>query len=61
MVETHNDITFVVKFLIVEKAFEKILGRTSGDNAESTNMDLFRKAMVALAGSISLRNDICQA
>ncbi len=41
MIEICNHITFVVKLLVVEKIFEKILGCDSRDNTESTNIDLF--------------------
>lgn len=41
MVEIYNDIICVVKLLIVEKAFKEFLGRGLGDNAKSTNADLF--------------------
>ncbi len=41
VVETYNDVTFVIKLLIAEKAFEETLGCGLGDNAESTNTDLF--------------------
>lgn len=59
VVETYNNIIFVVKLLIVEKAFEKILDRDSRDNVVgNTNMDLFQK-MAVLAGGVCLQNDIC--
>ncbi len=58
VVETYNDVTFVVKLLVAEKAFEETLGRGSKDNAESTNIDLFRKETAALVGSILLQNYI---
>ncbi len=60
MVETYNDVIFVVKLLVTEKTFEKTLGCGLGDNAESTNTDLFRKGMTALAGGIPLQNYIHQ-
>ncbi len=41
VIETYNNVTFMVKLLVAEKAFEEILGRSSGDNVESTNIDLF--------------------
>ncbi len=61
MVETYNDVTFVIKLLVVEKAFEETLGRISRDNAESTNTDLFRKGTAALARGIPLQNYIRRA
>ncbi len=61
VVEIYNDVTFVVKLLVAEKAFEETLGCGSEDNAESTNTDLFRKGTAALAGGILLQNYICQA
>ena len=41
MVKSYNNVTFVVKLLVAEKAFEKTLDCDSRDNTESTNMDLF--------------------
>ena len=61
VVETYNNVIFVVKLLISEKAFEKILDCGSGDHAGNINTDLFQKEMVALAESIFLHNYICWA
>ncbi len=61
VVETYNDVTFIINLLVAEKAFEKTLGHDSGDNAENTNTDLFQKGTAALAGGIPLQNYICQA
>ncbi len=41
VVEIYNNITFVVKLLVAEKAFEETLGCGLGDNAENINTDLF--------------------
>ncbi len=54
VVEIYNNVIFVVQLLLAEKAFEETLVRGSGDNAESTNMDLFQKGMAALVGDIPL-------
>ncbi len=35
MVKTYDNVTFVVKLLIAEKAFEETLGHGLGDNVES--------------------------
>ncbi len=59
VVETYDNVTFVVKLLVAEKAFEKKLGCGSGDNAESTNTNLFQKRTAALVGGILLQNYIC--
>ncbi len=61
VVETYNDVTFVVKLLVAEKAFEETLGHGSGDNAESINTDLFQKGTAVLAEGIPLQNYICRA
>lgn len=61
MIETYNDVTFIVKFLVAEKIFEKTLDCGSIDNNKSTNTDLFQKKMAALAKTIFLQNYICQA
>ncbi len=58
VVETYNNVTFVVKVLVAEKTSEEILGRGLRDNVESINMDLFRKGTAALAGGIPLQNYI---
>lgn len=60
MIETYNDITFVVKLLVVEKTFKETLGYSLGDNGKSTNIDLFQKETVVLARNIPLQNYICQ-
>lgn len=60
MVETYNNVTFVVKFLIVEKIFKKTLGCDSKDNSKSNNINLFWKKTAALAENIPLQNYICQ-
>lgn len=59
MVETYNNVTFVIKFLIAEKIFEETLSYGSRDNGKSINTDLFQKGMVVLIGGISLQNYIC--
>ncbi len=59
VVETYNDVTFMVQLLIAEKAFKETLSHGLGDNAESTNTDLFRKRTTALVEGISLQNYIC--
>ncbi len=41
MVETYNNITFMVKLLIAEKEFEETLGYGLKNDAESTNTNLF--------------------
>lgn len=41
LVETYNNVTFMVKLLIAEKAFKKTLGHGSKNNMENTNIDLF--------------------
>lgn len=41
MIKIYNNVTFVIKLLVVEKTFEKILGHGSENNGKSTNMDLF--------------------
>lgn len=41
MVETYNNVIFVVKFLVAEKAFDKTLGYGLEDNGKNTNIDLF--------------------
>lgn len=41
IIKTYNDVTFLIKLLIVEKTFEEILDRGLEDNAENTDMDLF--------------------
>ena len=51
IVERYNDIIFVVKLLVAEKVFEKTLGCDLGDNAESTNTDLFHKGTAVLVGA----------
>lgn len=61
IIEIYNNVNFFVKFLIAEKTFEKILGRDSGNNGESTNIDLFQKGIAVLVGGIPLQNYICQA
>ncbi len=61
VIKTYNNVTFVVKLLIAEKAFEETLGHGSGDNVESTNIDLFRKKTTVLARGIPLQNYICRA
>ncbi len=61
VVEIYNDVIFVVKLLVAEKAFEETLGHGSGDNAESTNTDIFRKGTTTLAGGIPLQNYIRRA
>lgn len=59
VVETYNNVTFVVKLVIAEKAFKTTLGRTLGDNGKTFNMDLFRKETAELAKGIFLQNYIC--
>lgn len=61
MVETYNDITFVVKLLVAAKVFKKTLGHGLGDNGKTTNTDLFQKRTAALARGILLQNYICRA
>lgn len=58
MVKTYNNIIFMVKLLVVKKACEKTLGCILGDNSENTNINLFRKKIVVLAGDIFLKNNI---
>lgn len=41
MVETYNNITFVMKFLITEKTFIKILSHDSENNDKSIYINLF--------------------
>lgn len=41
IIEIYNNITFIVKHLIVEKIFKKTLGYNSRGNIKSTNIDLF--------------------
>ncbi len=60
MVEIYNDVTFVVKLLVAEKAFEEILDCGSEYNVESTNTDLFQKGTAALVEGIPLQNYICR-
>lgn len=60
VVETYNNVTFVIKLLVVEKVFEKILGHGLRDNGKTTNMDLFQKETAALAEDILLQNYIYQ-
>lgn len=61
VVETYNNITFVIKLLATEKAFEETLGCGLGDNGKITNTDLFQKRTAVLTRGISLQNYICQA
>ncbi|MCJ1346580.1 hypothetical protein MMC31_004798 [Peltigera leucophlebia] len=61
VVETYNDVTFVVKLLVAEKTFKETLSRGSGNNGENTNIDLFQKGTAALAGGIPLQNYIRRA
>lgn len=41
VIEKYNNVTFVIKPLVVKKVFEKILGCDSKDNGQNTNIDLF--------------------
>lgn len=41
MVETYNNIIFVIKLLVAKKVFEKTLAHGLGDNGKITNTDLF--------------------
>lgn len=59
IIETCNNVTFMVKFLVAKKVLGKILGRNLGDNSKSINTDLFRKKMVVLIKNILLQNNIC--
>lgn len=43
VVEIYDNVTFVMKLLIIKKTFEKILVCSLGDNCKSTNTDLFQK------------------
>lgn len=43
LVKIYNNVTFMVKLLVNKKAFEEILGYSSGNNAKNTNMNLFQK------------------
>ena len=52
MVKTYNNVTFVVKFLVAEKTFKKILNCDSGDNGKGINIDLFQKRIAALRRGI---------
>lgn len=52
MVEIYNEITFIVKLLVAEKAFEKILGHGLGVNVKNTNENLFWKRTIVLVGNI---------
>lgn len=52
MIEIYNNSILIVKLLVVVKAFEEILGCRLGDNTKSTNIDLFRKRIAALARGI---------
>lgn len=58
MVGIYNDVTFVDKLLVAEKAFEETLDCGLGDNSKNTNSDLFRKETIALAEGIPLQNYI---
>lgn len=59
MVKTYNNIIFIIKFLIVEKTFEKIIDYGLRDNSKITNTNLFEKKIAALAKHIFLQNYIC--
>lgn len=54
VIEIYNNVTFVVKLLVVKYVFKKILGHDLGDNAKSTNTDLFSKGKAVLIRSIPL-------
>lgn len=56
MIKIYNNVTFVIKLLVVEKTFEKILDHGSENNGKSTNMDLFWKEMIVLVKGIFLQN-----
>lgn len=59
VVETYNDITFVIKLLVARKVFKETLGCGSEDNGKTINTDLFQKGMAVLARAIFLQNYIC--
>ena len=61
VVKTYNNVIFVVKLLVVVKAFKILLGCDLGDNGETLNIDLFQKRMVEMARSIFLQNYILRA
>lgn len=54
VIEIYNNVTFVVKLLVAEKAFEETLGHDSGDNGKTPNTDSFQKEMATLTGGIFL-------
>lgn len=60
MIETYNDITFIIKLLVTKKIFEEILGRDSRDNGKNSNTNIFQKGITTLEGGISLQNYIHQ-
>ena len=54
IVEIYNNVIFVVKFLIAEKAFKEILSSDLGDHGKTLYIDLFLKETAMLAKSILL-------
>lgn len=60
IIEIYNNVTFVVKLLVIEKAFKKILSCGSKNNGGSINIDLFQKRTAALAKIFFFKNYICQ-
>lgn len=59
MIETYNNVTFMVRLLLAKKMYEKTLGYDLEDNSKSTNMNLFSKRIAMLVRGISLKNNIC--
>lgn len=48
VIEIYYNITFIVKLLIAEKAFAKILDHKLGNNGKNTNSDLFKSRIIVL-------------
>lgn len=60
MVKIYNNIIFIIKLLIAEKIFKKILSYSLKNNNKSINIDLFWKKTAVLVKNIFLQNYIYQ-
>lgn len=60
MIKIYNNITFVVKFLVVKKVFKEMLNYSLEDNSKILNITLFQKKIKVVAKSFFLQNYICQ-